>query len=57
MGAPPKLTAREAFDLNLEDAEILVDLAKTLVNNRQRRMRREAGKTRRRSLPAAEVLG
>ncbi|MFJ1799794.1 HEPN domain-containing protein [Streptomyces sp. NPDC088180] len=41
MGAPPKLTAREAFDLNLEDAEILVDLAKTLVNNRQRRMRRE----------------
>ncbi|GAA2329137.1 HEPN domain-containing protein [Streptomyces kunmingensis] len=41
MGAPPKLTAREAFDLNLEDAEILVDLAKTLVNNRQRKMRRE----------------
>ncbi|MFI0936959.1 hypothetical protein ACH4RG_35310 [Streptomyces sp. NPDC021019] len=41
MGAPPKLTAREAFNLNLEDAEILVDLARTLVNNRQRRMRRE----------------
>ncbi|MDT0377253.1 HEPN domain-containing protein [Streptomyces sp. DSM 42041] len=41
MGAPPKLTARQAFDHNLEDAEMLVDLAKTLVNNRQRRMRRE----------------
>ncbi|MFE1149783.1 HEPN domain-containing protein [Streptomyces albidoflavus] len=41
VGAPPKLTAREAFNLNLEDAEILVDLARTLVNKRQRRMRRE----------------
>ncbi|GLW13459.1 MULTISPECIES: P-loop NTPase family protein [Streptomyces] len=26
MGAPPKLTTRQAFDLNLEDAEMLVDL-------------------------------
>ncbi|NLU75521.1 hypothetical protein HCC61_23125 [Streptomyces sp. HNM0575] len=41
MGAPPKMTAREAFDLNIEDAEILVELAKLLVNQRQRRMRRE----------------
>lgn len=39
--APPKPSARAAFDANLKDAEILVDLAKTLVNKRRNRMRLE----------------
>ncbi|MCM2417901.1 HEPN domain-containing protein [Streptomyces sp. RKAG293] len=41
MGAPPKMTARAAFDLNMHDAEMLVELAKLLSNQRVRSMRRE----------------
>lgn len=41
MGAPTKMSAREAFDLNMQDAEILVELARLLSNHRKRRMRRE----------------
>ncbi|WP_433229317.1 HEPN domain-containing protein [Actinomadura formosensis] len=40
-GAPPKLSARDAFNLNIEDAETLVALAKLLQNRRTRKMRRE----------------
>ena len=36
-----KPSAREAFDANMADAEMLVALAKMLQNNRQRRMRAE----------------
>jgi hypothetical protein len=41
MGAPKKQAARAAFDLNMEDAEILVNLAEMLTNRRARKMRRE----------------
>lgn len=41
MGAPTKMSAREAFDLNMQDAEVLVELARLLSNHRKRRMRRE----------------
>ncbi|MFJ2724489.1 HEPN domain-containing protein [Streptomyces collinus] len=41
MGAPPKMSARDAFNLNMQDAEMLVELAKLLSNQRARRMRRE----------------
>ncbi|MBM7168707.1 hypothetical protein JQK87_09855 [Streptomyces sp. G44] len=41
MGAPPKMSARAAFDLNMQDAEMLVELAKLLSNQRTYRMRRE----------------
>lgn len=40
-GAPPKLSARDAFNLNIEDAETLVALAKLLENRRVRKMRKE----------------
>lgn len=36
-----KLTARDAFDLNIKDAETLVSLAKLLANRRTNRMRSE----------------
>ncbi|MFF6888728.1 HEPN domain-containing protein [Streptomyces sp. NPDC012421] len=41
MGAPPKMSARDAFNLNMQDAEMLVELAKLLSNQRVRRMRVE----------------
>lgn len=41
MGARTKMTAREAFNLNIQDAEMLVELAKLLSNQRVRSMRRE----------------
>lgn len=41
MGAPPKMSARHAFNLNMQDAEMLVELAKLLSNQRVRRMRVE----------------
>lgn len=41
MGAPPKMSARNAFNLNIQDAQMLVELANLLSNQRIRRMRRE----------------
>ncbi|HUJ80656.1 MAG TPA: hypothetical protein VLW83_02170 [Candidatus Acidoferrales bacterium] len=41
MAAPPKMSARDAFDLNIQDAQMLVELASLLSNRRTRRMRRE----------------
>jgi RiboL-PSP-HEPN len=41
MAAPPKMSARDAFDLNIQDAQMLVELASLLSNQRTRRMRRE----------------
>lgn len=41
MAARTKMTAREAFDLNIQDAEMLVELVKLLSNQRVRSMRRE----------------
>jgi hypothetical protein len=41
MGAPPKMSARDAFNLNIQDAQMLVELASLLSNQRVRRMRRE----------------
>jgi hypothetical protein len=41
MNATRKMSARDAFNLNLEDAQTLVELAKLLSNQRTRRMRRE----------------
>jgi hypothetical protein len=41
MGAPPKMSARDAFNLNMQDAEMLVELAKLLSNQRVRKMRVE----------------
>jgi RiboL-PSP-HEPN len=41
MGSRAKSSAREAFDLNMADAEMLVELAKLLNNRRTRRMRLE----------------
>lgn len=41
MGAPSKKSARKAFDLGMQDAEILVELARLLSNHRKRRIRRE----------------
>jgi hypothetical protein len=41
MGAPRKMPARDAFNLNMRDAEMLVELAKLLSNQRVRSMRRE----------------
>lgn len=41
MAAPPKKSAREAFNLNIQDAQMLVELACLLSNRRTRRMRRE----------------
>lgn len=41
MGNRPKNSAREAFDLNIADAQILVELAKLLSNRRSRHMRVE----------------
>jgi len=41
MAAPPKMSARDAFDLNIQDAQMLVELANLLSNRRTRRMRRE----------------
>ncbi|GAA1463376.1 HEPN domain-containing protein [Nocardiopsis exhalans] len=44
MGGTKKPTAREAFDLNMDDAKILVELAEMLTNQRRRRMRTEKRK-------------
>lgn len=44
MARTKKPTAREAFDLNIEDARILVDLAEMLTNQRRRKMRTEKRK-------------
>jgi hypothetical protein len=41
MAAPPKMSARDAFNLNIQDAQMLVELAKLLSNQRIRSMRRE----------------
>lgn len=41
MAAPPKMSARDAFDLNIQDAQMLVELASLLSNRRTRRMRQE----------------
>ena len=41
MGNRPKSSAREAFDLNIEDAKMLVELAGLLRNQRSRHMRAE----------------
>lgn len=41
MAGRPKPTAREAFDDNLSDAEVLVAVASALQNRRRRRMRSE----------------
>ena len=41
MGNRPKNSAREAFDLNIADAQTLVELAKLLSNRRSRQMRVE----------------
>jgi hypothetical protein len=41
MAAPPKMSARDAFNLNIQDAQMLVELASLLSNQRTRRMRRE----------------
>jgi len=41
MGNKPKQSAGEAFDLNIEDAKILVEFARLLSNQRKRRMRVE----------------
>jgi hypothetical protein len=41
MSARTKMTAREAFNLNIQDAEMLVELVKMLSNQRVRRMRHE----------------
>src|SRR5262245_40785342 len=41
MGSSPKSDARGAFDLNIADAMMLVELAKLLSNQRTRRMRIE----------------
>jgi RiboL-PSP-HEPN len=41
MGNARKSTARDAFNLNIADAEMLVELAKLLSNQRSRRMRVE----------------
>ena len=41
MAAPPKMSARDAFNLNIQDAQMLVELAGLLSNQRTRRMRRE----------------
>lgn len=41
MGRRPKQSALEAFELNMEDADILLKLAKALTNERTYRMRRE----------------
>ena len=41
MGAPAKMSARDAFNLNIQDSEMLVELAKLLKNQRVRRMRTE----------------
>lgn len=41
MGNKPKQSAREAFDLNIGDAKMLVEFARLLSNQRRRRMRVE----------------
>jgi len=41
MAASPKMSARDAFNLNIQDAQMLVELASLLSNQRTRRMRRE----------------
>ena len=41
MAAPAKMSARDAFNLNIQDAQMLVELAGLLSNQRTRRMRRE----------------
>lgn len=41
MGNIPKNSARDAFDLNIADAKMLIELAKLLSNQRTRRMRIE----------------